>query len=121
MNPACADSGYGYLSQDLTSFGVTVAGHQKRVTTTATWESPGCSRVPPDGQISYTLAPAVTTTTTVAATTTVHAATDTVAIAVTGSNLEPLVIGGGGLVAGGAVLLGVTSRQDVYLVVEQFV
>jgi hypothetical protein len=43
MNPACADSGYGYLSQDRTSFGVTVAGHQKRVTTTATWESPGCS------------------------------------------------------------------------------
>ena len=49
MSRACADSGFGNLSRDRTSFCVTVAGHQKRVTTTAsmTRDSLSCSPKPP--------------------------------------------------------------------------
>ena len=45
MSPACVGSGCGYLIQVRTSFGVNVAGHQKRVITSAsmTRESLACS------------------------------------------------------------------------------
>jgi hypothetical protein len=60
--------------------------------------------------ISYTVA-AVTTATTVPGTTTTTTAIAPVALAFTGANLYPLLIGGGGLIASGVVLLGVTSTR----------
>ena len=52
MSQACADSGYGYLSQDRISSGVTVAGHQKRVTTTGSMarKSLACSECAPESR-----------------------------------------------------------------------